>query len=51
MAQAAADGRGAGTALVIGITGGVGGAVARALLRHGWRVVALHRDPGRAAPG
>jgi nucleoside-diphosphate-sugar epimerase len=33
------------TALVIGITGGVGGEVARALLKRGWRVRAMHRDP------
>ena len=37
------------TALVIGATGGVGGAVARALLAHGWSVRALNRDPARAA--
>jgi len=37
------------TALVIGATGGVGGATARALLVHGWRVRALHRDPEAAA--
>jgi len=35
-------------ALVLGITGGAGGAVARALLEHGWQVRALHRDPSRA---
>jgi nucleoside-diphosphate-sugar epimerase len=35
-------------ALVIGATGGVGGAVARALLAHGWRVRALQRDPAAA---
>lgn len=35
------------TALVMGITGGFGGQVARALLRHGWTVRALLRDPAR----
>ncbi|MEH3148335.1 MAG: NAD-dependent epimerase/dehydratase family protein [Methylobacterium frigidaeris] len=35
------------TALVLGATGGIGGAVARRLLRDGWRVRALHRDPER----
>ena len=37
------------TALVLGATGGIGGAVARALLRNGWQVRALTRDPARAA--
>ena len=37
-----------GTALVIGVTGGIGGEVARALQARGWRVRALHRDPDRA---
>lgn len=37
------------TALVLGATGGVGGAVARRLRREGWTVRALHRDPSRAA--
>jgi nucleoside-diphosphate-sugar epimerase len=32
-------------ALVIGATGGIGGAVADRLLAGGWRVRALHRDP------
>lgn len=36
------------TALVIGITGSLGREVAGALLRHGWQVRALHRDPGAA---
>lgn len=35
-------------ALVTGATGGAGGAVAAALLRHGWRVRGLARDPARA---
>ncbi len=35
-------------ALVLGATGGVGGEVASALLRHGWQVRALARDPERA---
>lgn len=37
------------TALVLGATGGVGGETASALLRHGWRVRALARDPAAAA--
>jgi len=37
------------TALVIGITGSLGREVAGALLRHGWQVRALHRDPSVAA--
>jgi nucleoside-diphosphate-sugar epimerase len=37
-----------GTALVIGITGCIGREVAEALLRRGWRVRALHRDPSAA---
>jgi nucleoside-diphosphate-sugar epimerase len=37
------------TALVIGATGGIGGAVAKALLAHGWTVKALNRNPARAA--
>ncbi|MEX2479385.1 MAG: SDR family NAD(P)-dependent oxidoreductase [Gammaproteobacteria bacterium] len=36
------------TALVIGATGGIGHAVAEALLAHGWTVKALHREPERA---
>ncbi|WP_297692251.1 NAD-dependent epimerase/dehydratase family protein [Phenylobacterium sp.] len=35
-------------ALVIGATGAFGGETAQALLRCGWRVRALHRDPDRA---
>lgn len=33
------------TALVLGITGGIGGEVARTLLARGWRIRALHRRP------
>lgn len=36
-------------ALVLGATGGIGGEVAAALLRHGWQVVAMARDPGAGA--
>lgn len=36
------------TALIIGATGGIGGAVARVLLAKGWYVRALHRDPAKA---
>jgi len=39
------------TALITGATGGVGGAVAEALLRHGWRVRALTRRPATATAG
>src|SRR5438128_29958 len=35
-------------ALVIGITGGIGGETARAVVHAGWTVRALHRDPERA---
>ncbi|WP_293901849.1 NAD(P)H-binding protein [Phenylobacterium sp.] len=35
-------------ALVIGATGGVGGALAERLLADGWRVRALNRDPAKA---
>jgi NAD(P)-dependent dehydrogenase (short-subunit alcohol dehydrogenase family) len=35
-------------ALVIGATGGIGGAVAERLLAGGWRVRALHRNPQAA---
>ncbi len=37
------------TALVIGATGGVGGATTAALLKRGWRVKALNRNPDSAA--
>ena len=36
------------TALIIGITGSIGREVAKALLRRGWQVRALHRDPAAA---
>ncbi|MCV0396032.1 MAG: NAD(P)H-binding protein [Rhizobiaceae bacterium] len=36
------------TALVLGATGGIGGAIATALLRHGWHVRGMARDPGAA---
>jgi nucleoside-diphosphate-sugar epimerase len=36
------------TALIIGATGGIGGAVAKVLLAKGWYVRALHRDPAKA---
>ncbi len=41
------------TALVLGATGGIGGAVARGLLARGWRVTALHRQAASrvARPG
>jgi len=38
-----------GKALVIGATGGIGGAVARDLIRRGWRVTGLSRSPEVAA--
>jgi nucleoside-diphosphate-sugar epimerase len=38
-----------GTALVLGATGGIGGETTAALLRRGWRVRALAREPARAA--
>ena len=37
-----------GTALILGITGSVGQATARALQQHGWQLRALHRDPDAA---
>jgi nucleoside-diphosphate-sugar epimerase len=37
------------TALVIGATGSLGRAAAAALLRRGWQVRALHREPRKAA--
>lgn len=37
------------TALVLGATGGIGGAVAEALLAHGWTVRGMARDPAKAA--
>jgi len=37
------------TALVLGVTGGIGGQLSDALLAHGWNVVALVRDPAKAA--
>lgn len=39
------------TALVLGATGGIGGAIAGALEGHGWTVRALARDPAKAASG
>ena len=40
------------TALVLGATGGIGSAVAAALMAYGWRVTGLARTPppGRAGP-
>ncbi len=38
-----------GTALVLGATGGIGGAVARGLRLRGWNIRALHRDVTKAA--
>lgn len=35
------------TALVLGATGGIGGETAAALLRHGWTVIGMARDPAR----
>jgi nucleoside-diphosphate-sugar epimerase len=35
------------TALVLGATGGIGGAVARLLVARGWSVRILHRDPDK----
>lgn len=36
-------------ALIIGVTGNFGGAVARALAARGWRIAALHRNPAKVA--
>jgi nucleoside-diphosphate-sugar epimerase len=38
-------------ALVIGATGGIGGAVAERLVAEGWQVRAMHRDPEAARVG
>ncbi|MDR3462589.1 MAG: NAD-dependent epimerase/dehydratase family protein [Beijerinckiaceae bacterium] len=38
-------------ALVLGLTGGVGGATAKALASHGWQIRAMARDPERARLG
>ncbi|WP_404713637.1 NAD-dependent epimerase/dehydratase family protein [Sphingomonas sp. MMS24-J13] len=37
-------------ALVLGATGGIGGESAAALVRHGWKVVAMTRDPAARVP-
>jgi nucleoside-diphosphate-sugar epimerase len=37
------------TALILGVTGGIGGQLSDALLAHGWAVTALVRDPAKAA--
>lgn len=37
------------TALVIGVTGSIGREIGQSLLRRGWRVRALHRNPDAAA--
>lgn len=37
------------TALVLGATGGIGGAVARKLLARGWRIRALNRDAAKVS--
>jgi nucleoside-diphosphate-sugar epimerase len=34
-----------GTALILGVTGGIGGEVARVLVQRDWQVKALHRNP------
>lgn len=39
------------TALILGATGGVGGALTEVLLARGWTIRALTRDPARAAAG
>ena len=36
------------TALVVGATGGIGGAVARGLMARGWQVVGINRDVAKA---
>jgi hypothetical protein len=38
------------TALVLGATGGIGGETAAALIRHGWTVRALARNPAKLRP-
>lgn len=35
-------------AVVLGATGGIGGGIASALIRHGWRVRGMVRDPAKA---
>lgn len=37
------------TALVLGATGGIGSETARALVKHGWRVRAVSRNPAQSA--
>ena len=37
------------TALIIGATGSFGGHAAAALIKHGWTIRALARDPAKAA--
>lgn len=39
------------TALVLGATGGIGGALARKLFERGWRIRALNRNASKAAQG
>ncbi|MDE1994368.1 MAG: NAD(P)H-binding protein [Rhizobiaceae bacterium] len=46
MIEQTADGK---TALVLGATGGIGGAVARGLAARGWRIRALNRNAAEAA--
>ena len=36
-----------GNALVLGVTGGIGGEAASSLLRHGWQVAGMVRDPAK----
>lgn len=38
-------------ALILGATGGIGGAVARTLLARGWKIRALNRDAAKASAG